>query len=209
MLFKRSPKSASFDKIRIQILSKWLLKKEESCSVIALTSRLSGEGVSTITTGLIKSFNATDIGIGKTLLLNASLNYQRNTRLLDITDLDNLSNISDYITNDKTLGTDSITLASIPQNIFQIKDQTSSLLSKLKNIYNLILIDAGTLNNSNGTYWLINSDINLLVIDSSRTTSESLEHIKREFLNSKLSIDGSILNKRHFPIPSYLYWLTK
>jgi hypothetical protein len=81
------------------------------------------------------------------------------------------------------------------------------LVRELKKVYDLILVDSGSLNNSNGSFWLLNSDVNILVIDCTRTTRESLEHQRRDLQNSIISIDGTILNKRKFPIPRSLYWL--
>ena len=72
----------------------------------------------------------------------------------------------------------------------------SRLLRKLRETYEIILVDTGSLVNSNGTFWLMHSDFNILVIDSTRTTRESLEYQKLELENSNLSIHGSILNKR-------------
>ena len=245
MIFSRTPKPISFAKIRTQILSRWVLKKDNSCSVIAFTSRLPGEGVSTVTTGLARSFSATDAG--KILLLNAGRKHPRRARTLDVTELQEYSNLSDYVTKDRKFGFDTIRLANISKHKYrkvsvppkdlspendehpvpeiQSEDdgtllewssdidpgtnQKSSLLRKIRETYNIILIDAGSLNNPNGTFWLLNSEHNILVIDSSRTTRESLEYQKLEFENSDMSIDGSILNKRKFPIPRSLYWLVR
>lgn len=207
MLFSRIPKPSSFEKIRVQILSRWLLKKNQDCTVIALTSRLPREGVSTISTGLIKSFSSTDIG--KTLLLNVSRKKNEQISTLNITDKEALANLSDYITHNNNIESDSLTLADVKSNSININNLICKLIDQLKKTYNLILIDAGTLNNSVSAYWLVNSDYNILIVDSSRTTQESLVHLKREFENSNIKIDASILNKRHFPIPSYLYWLAQ
>ena len=88
-------------------------------------------------------------------------------------------------------------------------EQYRRLLEVLKESYNIILVDAGSLTNPNGTFWLANGDVNILVVDCTRTTRDILEYQRREFENSQISIHGSILNKRRFPIPSFLYWLTR
>ena len=239
MLFFRNPKPVSFAKIRMQILSRWLLKKDENCFVIAFTSRLPREGVSTMAQGLARSFS--DINSGKILLLNASRKHPRRARVLDVTDLEGSTNFSDFVIKNKKSGFDTIRIKNSSQNNFSVVDEIANddlpipdilfdddgtlldvsvgsdtgnekirkLLRKLKKIYNIILVDAGSLNNSNGTFWLSNSDVNILVIDCSRTTRESLEYQRGEFENSNISIDGSILNKRKFPIPRSLYWLTR
>jgi len=241
MLFSRTPKPASFANIRMQIISRWLLKKNQECSVIALTSRLPGEGVSTVTSGLARSFNSTDAG--KVLLLNAGRKHPRKAVVLDVSDSQRNIGLSDYVTQCNKSGYDILRVANLANSNFFRRDhaeefetplpdiiidegkdededevlsglaeldgstQPPKLLPKLRKIYDLILIDAGSLGNPNGTFWLLNSDINILVLDCTRTTWESLEHQHREFENSDISIDGSILNKRKFQIPKSLYWL--
>jgi Mrp family chromosome partitioning ATPase len=239
MFFFNTPKPASFARIRMQIISRWLLKKGKNSSVIALTSRFVGEGVSTVTRGLARSFGVTKSG--KILLLEVSPKRSRKNRLLDVAELEDFSDLSEYVVKDKKLGFDTIKLAKISHNSFGFSDashdsefpvpdirfdddgmildrssdpdvgneQTGALFRHLRMQYNIILVDAGTLNNSNGTFWLLNSDANILVIDCSRTTRESLEYQQRVFENSDISIDGSILNKRKFPIPRSLYWLVR
>jgi len=239
MLFSRILKSSSFEKIRSQILSRWILNSDKNCSVIALTSRMTREGVTTVTRGLARSFRPTYTG--EILLLYAGRKHPRRATVLDVTKLEDLSVLSDYITPDKKLGCDTIRITNTSQDSINVDpsslddenpavdihfdddgtildhsfslnsryEQTNKIFRQLKTIYNIILVDAGSLNNSNGTFWLLNSDVNILVIDCTRTTRESLEYQRREFENSGLSIEGSILNKRKFPIPNFLYWLVK
>lgn len=239
MLFSRVLKSSSFEKIRSQILSRWILKSTSSCTVIAFTSRLPREGVSTVTRSLARSFSKTYTG--RILLLYAGRKHPRRASVLDVTVLDDLSVLSDFIIRDKKLGCDTIRLANTAQDSISMHDasleddlavpdirfdedgtilnhsfdsgsrneQTRRIYRLLKQKYNLILVDAGSLNNSNGTFWIVNSDVNILVIDCQRTTRDSLEYQQREFENSGFSIHGSILNKRVFPIPNFLYWLAK
>ena len=206
-LFKRTPKAASFERIRIRILSKWLLNKNESCSVIAFTAKSPREGVSTVVAGLAKSFSSAEVG--NILVLDVSDSHHGVARLLDIRKLACFSDLPGYVTRDEDLNIDVITLASDYNNNVGVEKHTSSLLEKLRENYKIILIDAGSLNCSTGTYWLVNSDYNVLIIDSSKTTRESLEYQKKQFENSDISIDGSIINKREFPIPNALYWLTR
>ena len=214
------------------------MNKGNHCSVIALTANFPREGVTTVTTGLARSFSATDTG--KVLLLDASGKRSRKPRPLDVTAMDDFSDLSGYIVKNKKLKFDKIKLANISHNSFGLGDEaydidfpdlnldddedampdqsseqdlghqkTRKLLLRLRKDYDLILVDAGTLNNPAGTFWLVNSDVNILVIDCSSTTRESLEYQQHQSENSGISIDGSILNKRTFPIPSYLYWLVR
>jgi Mrp family chromosome partitioning ATPase len=206
-LSRRTPKPASFERIRIRILSKWLLNKKENCTVIAFTSRLPGEGVSTVVAGLARSFSTAEIG--KILVLDVSNSRFGVSRLLNITNLAGFSDLPGYVTRDEKLDIDVITLANDTLSSNGAEQHTVSLRERLLEKYNIILVDAGPLSSASGAYWLANSDYNVLVIDSTKTTRESLEYQQKEFENSNITIDGSILNKREFPIPGFLYWLAR
>ncbi len=239
MLFKRILKSPSFEKIRSQILSRWVLKSKKNCSVIAMTSRLRREGVTTVTRGLARSFRPTYTG--KILLVYAGRKHPRRASILDVIAQQDLGTLSEYIIPDKKLGCDTVRLANTSQDSINVSpsspddddstvdiqfdddgtlledsfslnrryELTRRIFRQFKTMYNIILVDAGSLNNPNGIFWLLNSDVNILVIDCLRTTRESLDYQRREFENLGFSIDGSILNKRKFPIPNFLYWLVK
>ena len=248
MLLFRTPKLASFAKIRTQILSRWLTRNGPGCVVIAFTSRLPGDGVSTVTTGIARSFHTTDSG--RVLLLNAGRKHPSKYRSLDLSSAEDISQFSDFVLRDPKYGFDIIRLSNSHKNIPVIERESAdkkpaddesldvetsesdtlgddsilpesvtdsygrnldarNLLQELKQNYDVILVDAGSLANANGVFWLLNSDANILVIDCTRTTRQSLEHLRREFENTELSIDGCILNKRKFPIPRSLYWLTR
>jgi hypothetical protein len=45
----------------------------------------------------------------------------------------------------------------------------------------------------------------LLVVDTTRTTVKALERLQKSLSSTSLSLTGVILNKRRFPIPSFLY----
>ena len=158
--------------------------------------------------------------------------------VLDVSNSEGYTQLSDYITQDRKSGYDMLRVANLtnsnffrnqswdeletplPELMLDEEDadsvgmdevdggkQPRKLVRELRKTYDIILVDAGYLGNPNGTFWLTKSDINVLVLDCTRTTRESLEHQHREFENSGISIDGSVLNKRQFPIPSSLYWL--
>ena len=110
MLFFRKPKPASFAKIRTQILSRWLSKQDAKCPVVAFTSRQKGDGVSTVTKGLARSFSAIDSG--RVLLLDASRKHPRKARVLDISDSANLSRPDDFVTEDSKFGFDILRLVN-------------------------------------------------------------------------------------------------
>jgi len=245
LFFFRTPKKSSFAKARQQIVARWLVKSKRKNFMVAFTSRVRREGVSTVSLGVARSFSSADIG--KVLLLNAGFRHPRKARQLNLAEQQDLSDLSEFITRDKKSNCDIIRLANtarLPRfltndvgdesemldisyppvdirfdedgGIFDYSfesdlwaEQYQRLLKKLEAAYNIILVDAGSLNNPNGTFWLANSDVNILVIDCTKTTREILEHQQREFENSQITIHGSILNKRKFPIPNFLYWLAR
>ncbi|MCP4284534.1 MAG: hypothetical protein GY792_08790, partial [Gammaproteobacteria bacterium] len=47
------------------------------------------------------------------------------------------------------------------------------------------------------------------VIDASTATREVLGYQRQQFEHIGIRLDGSILNKRAYPIPRALYWLVR
>ena len=70
-------------------------------------------------------------------------------------------------------------------------------------------MDAGALNKGWASYWLASSSHRVLVIDASTATREVLEYHSKQFEHGGIRLDGSILNKRTYPIPKALYWLAR
>ena len=62
MIFRRLPKAASFERIHARMLSQWLVHADGKQAVLAFTSRIPGEGVSTTVAGLACAFGAADPG---------------------------------------------------------------------------------------------------------------------------------------------------
>ncbi len=203
----RMPKISSFERGRSQILSKSLTNKNTNTTIIAFTSRLPGEGVSTIVTGLAISFSSAETG--RILVLDVSNDIKGQAYLLKTTEKNVETGLPGKMTRNNDLGIDVITLTKADHPVNKVSTFVSSLKKTLATQYDIVLIDTGSLNNASGTYWLAHSEYNILIIDSTRATRESLEYLKMEFENSKISFDGSILNKREFFVPSYLYWLTR
>ncbi len=194
----------SFERIRVSMLSRWPLT--DACTVIAFTSQSSGSGVSTVVAGLSRVF-ASDSS-GRILVIEVAPGKETIASKISREKPVENEKPPGFFTSDNEHGIDIITLsnsASHTGNSSQIK----SILDDFRNNYSVILIDAGALSHSGGTYWLTNSDYRVLVIDSNVTTREMLENQARELSQSCIELDGSILNKRAYPIPSSLYWLTR
>lgn len=211
-LFRRLSKSGAFERIRVRMWSKWLLDAREGCTVIAFTSHSRREGVSTVVAGLARTIGATDPG--RVLVLDVTPGLQANSGEL-VADLlevqatpDWIQDISDFVTHNIFQGTDILSLKYIDLNR-PTPQMMKALLDRLRINYHVILMDVGSLFHSDILPWLSASDYRILIIDASTATREVLEHQQRELEHMGITINGSILNKRTYPIPSFLYWLAR
>ena len=110
LFFFHTPKKSSFAKARQQIVARWLVKSKRNSFMVAFTSRMRREGVSTVTLGLARSFSSADMG--KVLLLNAGFRHPRKARQLNLAEEQDFSDLSDFITRDKKSNCDIIRLAN-------------------------------------------------------------------------------------------------
>lgn len=199
--------------------SRWLLEERDGCTVMAFTSRSPREGVSTVVAGLAHTIGAIDPG--RVLVLDVTPGHQENGRDL-VTDMmevevtpvwiqdleSNKGDLSNFITRNIFRGTDILSLKYIDRNR-PTPQMMKTLLDRLRSNYHVILMDVGSLIHSDRLPWLFFSDYRILVIDASTATREVLKHQQRELEHMGITINGSILNKRTYPIPSFLYWLAR
>ena len=116
--------------------------------------------------------------------------------------------IPDRITHHKDFGIDILTLAEANTSS-TLPQRLSELLDRLRSSYRVIIIDAGALSSDGALGWLARSDYRVLVIDANISTREILERQQKELEHSGITLHGSILNKRKYPVPRFLYWLTR
>lgn len=197
--------------------SKWRLDTRDGSTVMAFTSRSPREGVSTVVAGLARAIGAIDPG--RVLVLDVTPGLQQGkselvSNLLEVEtspvwvqDIEtNNSDLSGFITRNIFRGTDILPLKYIDRNR-PTPQLIKSLLDRLRSDYHVILVDIGPLTDGDRLPWLSCSDYRILVIDATTATREILEHQQRELEHMGISIHGSILNKRVYPIPRFLYWL--
>jgi MinD-like ATPase involved in chromosome partitioning or flagellar assembly len=199
--------------------SRWLLEAREGCTIMAFTSRSPREGVSTVVAGLARTIGAIDPG--RVLALDVTPGLQENggelvTDMLEIQttpvwiqdiESDN-TDLSNFVTRNIFRGTDILSIKYIDRNR-PTPQMIKALLDRLRTNYHIILMDVGSLSHGDRLPWLFSSDYRILVIDASTATREVLEHQQRELEHMGITINGSILNKRTYPIPGFLYWLAR
>lgn len=217
-IFKRLSKSASFEQIRMRIWSKWFLDAHEECTIMAFTSGSSGEGVSTVIAGLARAIGAIDTGKVLVLDVTSNLKQEKGELISDLLEVESAPiwvqdiESSDFdpsrcVTRNIFQGTDLLSLKYIDNRNRPTPQIMKSLLDRLRPHYRVVLVDTGSLAKGNGLHWLPYCDYRVLVIDVSTATREILEHQRRELEHLGIAINGSILNKRAYHIPRFLYRL--
>jgi Mrp family chromosome partitioning ATPase len=197
--------------------SKWLLDARDGCTIMAFTSRSPREGVSTVVAGLARAIGAIDPGRVLVLDITSGLQQEKSEMVSDLLEVEaspvwvqdietDDSDLSSFVTRNIFRGTDILSLKYIDRNR-PGPQLIRSLLDRLRSSYHVILMDIGPLTDGDRLPWLSCSDYRILVIDATTATREILEHQRRELEHMGITINGSILNKRAYPIPSFLYWL--
>ena len=197
----------SFDALRLRLLATDFppLARNDAL-VVVVTARTRGEGVSTVARGLARTFERN--GDGRVLLLD--VDTRGNAQIRD--------NISKDVTVVRDLqafasaappapagnGAETLALA-VEGNPFSSGAALGEFFSTLRVRYDVIVVDAGSLDTPAPYFWAENAQKMVLVVDCSRTTRQALERLKSELDTSKLKINGVVLNRREFPIPRFFY----
>ena len=215
MIFRRLPKAASFERIHARMLSQWLVHADGRQAVIAFTSRIPGEGVSTTVAGLACAFGAADPG--GVLVLDAAhgrrrvahyLHTMAEPGVLDASEPEK-TDFPSMTTHVESAGIDLLTLAPDGGRATVETNHARKALNVLKLRYRTVLIDAGALSDSASASWLACGDYRVLVVDVSQATQEVLAYQAKQLEFSGIRLDGSVLNKRLHYIPRFLYWLAR
>ncbi len=212
-LFNRMPKAELFKQVSGHIFSKWIYSSKDGPAVIAFTSRMRREGVSTIVAGLAREFGS--MNLGHILVLDVSPGQKGVANILgatvhavDFEDLqDDESSLSDFIVHKDDLGIDILKFADSVQTNFQELQRERSLLNQVLSTYKIVLLDTGAMANGGRTHWLNYCQYRIFVVDSTKTTEEMLERQRKDVESSGISFDGTILNKKIYHIPKIFYSL--
>ena len=113
---------------------------------------------------------------------------------------------SKYIVPTSDKNVDLLTTGPMPPNPVELlgSDNNKELLKKLKNKYDLILIDcAPIIGLSDALIIATLADIRLLTVSAKKTKMENLERVQKLFKQNNLKIDGVIFNKAQVQGNSY------
>lgn len=214
-MFRRLPRPASLERIRLRMLALGYLDGADTATVIALTSRARREGVSTVVAGLAGAFATAESG--RVLVLDTDSSGRRVTNLLRVATtpvrLEELEfdtmDVSDVIARSTKFDVDVLTVSSSDRSGLEWERNAKRLLDTLRRTYRVILVDAGALTGEQAQFWLGCSDHRVLVYDTKVATREVLERLRRELDQTGITLSGMILNKRQYPVPRLFYHMVR
>lgn len=191
-----------FDALRLRLIAAEPPDPNRNDALIyILTARTRGEGVSTVSSGLARSFAGH--GAGRVLLLDTEgeRNLLPEVRAAATA---NGGGFDEVIRTVEDWGLDVLPLgerAATPPAGGPWEDYFSGLRAR----YDVIVVDAGSLDSRTPYYWADKANHVLLVVDTTRTSLQALERLRKDLKTAKLKITGVVLNKRDYPIPKMFY----
>lgn len=199
----------SYERIRARLLTNGVLGAVGTSTAIWMTSRLHGEGVTTVCVGVAQVLAQSR---ERSVLLIDSAPSRRGVAdmlrlnegpMLAVDSLISPDALPRHIVSADKFGFD---ILRIGGSAIQ-STHWEGVWRSLKARYNVILVDAGPLGAGGSYGWARWSDHTVVVVDPQSTTYESLERFRSELENSTVRIGGFILNKRPFPVPQMIYRL--
>jgi Mrp family chromosome partitioning ATPase len=175
--------------------------------VVALTARTRGEGVSTVALALARSFARH--GDGRVLLIDADGKGNDLVRrapggMASIVYGPDDLNLEEEIYAIDEWDVDLLAVSGANGRLLD-GPQWEDFFSAMRARYDVIVVDAGSLQQGLAHFWSRVASQVLLVVDSTRTTVQALERLGKELKTAKLALSGVVLNKREYPIPQFLY----
>lgn len=203
--------SASFDAIRERILAGGRTEQAaDRGTVVLITAGSRGQGITSITIGLGRAFAR---GLAcRTLVIDhdasASGIATRVGAAPKVVGVSQGAGVSSEIISSvhrpREEGFDLITL---PPDYARTVDGAvrEAVLKELRLAYDVILVDAGSLQTHAPLVWGRQVDQTILVVDTTVTTAAALERVKTDLQYADQTVTGVILNKRQLPVPDALY----
>ncbi len=206
-----------FDALRLRLIAAEPPDANRNDALVyIMTSRTPGEGVSTVSAGLARSFIRH--GTDKVLLLEAKGRSNGHDaappqakRPAPAADTEGKPVASSEANYDGAIapledgGPDMLPFSALNGRQEPSGPPWEDYFSGLRARYDVIVVDAGALDSKTPYYWSKKANHVLLVVDATRTTAEALQRLRKDLKTAKLDITGVVLNKREYPIPKLFY----
>ena len=199
---------AAFDTIRDRLLSFGGDRgAEEGALVVSIMSRVRGEGVTTVAVGLARGgpvrtllvdYDPTPSGAAATLGLRARV-------FPGFSAAGSAPSLADYVQPASAGPLSLLTLDRAVPSGLEDRGPWAESFECLRAAYPMVLVDAGSTHTTLPLRWARLATRRILVVDTSRTTEEELERLKAELGSVQQRVDGVILNKRTYYVPSSFY----
>lgn len=198
------------DALRLRVLAREGKRAQRNDAlVVLLTSRLSEEGVTTVAAALARAFAKK--GDGRVLLIDAdvvSKDLVKRAPAREAIVIESAEQLDPEVEIKPVNGwnVDLVGLATSSDGgqAFDA-NRWEKFTSGLRSRYDIIVVDAGTLKSGVPQFWSDSASQIVLVIDSSRTSVNALERLRKELKDAGMTLSGVIMNKREYPIPSLFY----
>ena len=215
LIITKNPKSLFAESIRSIRTNLAFASIDKDVKIIMNTSPEAGDGKSFVTSNLAIAYAQEG---KKVLLIDGDLRRGKQHEIFEVMNITSggYSNLmlnykegidfSKYIVPTSDKNVDLLTTGPMPPNPVELlgSDNNKELLKKLKNKYDLILIDcAPIIGLSDALIIATLADIRLLTVSAKKTKMENLERVQKLFKQNNLKIDGVIFNKAQVQGNSY------
>ena len=207
LVINKNPKSLFAESIRSIRTNIAFASLDKDVKIIMNTSPEAGDGKSFVTANLAIAYAQED---KKVLLIDADLRRGKQHEIFEVMNVTSggYSNLmlnyketidfSKYIFPTSNKNIDLLPTGAMPPNPVELlgSEQNKKLLEKLKEKYDLILMDTAPIIGLSDSLILATlADINLITVSAKKTKMENLERVKKLFDQNNLKISGVIFNR--------------
>jgi Mrp family chromosome partitioning ATPase len=112
---------------------------------------------------------------------------------------------ADCIRTYPEVGLDLLTINGALSEWLDYDGDWQSSIREISQGYRLTVVDAGNLRSRAPYAWSLLAEKTVLVIDTTQSTVEKLQRLRRDLEGTSIKLSGFVLNKRRYPVPGYLY----